>query len=261
MISLSRLIKSQWSTANIAEKKIISIRNFNIVDYAADIPEIAVEEEHHETPIELIEKANKEAEKIIQSAQKKQEDLLRQIQQERESWNTERELLINEAKKAGYQVGWNEGQQEGFSQYQEYIVEAQEVIQAAKKDYISYLETSEQTILDLATAIAEKVVASKIEEDGGYFLSLVKKAIKDVKEYQDVQIHVNPKQYHFLLENKEELLAVFSHETNLFIYPDHDINEGSCIIESPNGRIDASIDTQLAEIKKKLNEYLVGEAL
>lgn len=258
MISLSRLIKSQWSTVNTSEKKVISIKPFNVVEDQVEEEEI-IEEEHHETPIELIEQANKEAEQIILHAQKKQEELFSQIQQERSAWEAERERLINEAKEEGYKAGWNEGQQEGFFQYQQFITEAQQIVQTAKQDYLAYLETSEKTILDLAVAVAEKIVATKIEDHENYFLSLVKKAIKEVKEYQDVQIHVNPKQYSILLENKEELLAVFSHHTDLFIYPDSDLAEGSCIIESPNGRIDASIDTQLTEVKEKLSECLVGE--
>ena len=37
---------------------------------------------------------------------------------------------------------------------------------------ISYLESSEKTILDLALKIASKIVGTKIEDDQEYFLSL-----------------------------------------------------------------------------------------
>ena len=32
-----------------------------------------------------------------------------------------------------------------------------------------------------------------------------------------------------------------------------DLSENSCIIESENGRIDASVDSQLSEFKRKIN--------
>ena len=56
--------------------------------------------------------------------------------------------------------------------------------------------------------------------------------------------------YQYLLSQKEELITIFSHETNLFIYPNEDLPEDGCVIESESGRLDASIDTQLLEIKR-----------
>ena len=70
-----------------------------------------------------------------------------------------------------------------------------------------------------------------------------------------IQINMN-----FLLSKKEELLSIFPQDTNLVIYPDSDLSEDSCLIESPSGRIDARIDTQLTEIKMNLIEFLEGES-
>ena len=134
------------------------------------------------------------------------------------------------------------------------------MITAAKNDYHSYLESSERTILELALKIASKIVAIKIEDDQ-YFLSLVKKAVKEVRNFSETQIHVHPNQYEFLLSKKEELLSIFTQDTNLVIYPDSDLSEGCCLIESPSGRIDAGIDTQLTEIKNALIESLEGASM
>ena len=67
--------------------------------------------------------------------------------------------------------------------------------------------------------------------------------------------------YEELLSKKEELMTIFSNVVNLFIYPDSDLSEDSCLIESSSGRIDASIDTQLSEIKVKLTELLESESV
>ena len=178
--------------------------------------------------------------------------------QEKLNWEQEKVNLIKEAKEEGYQAGWKEGESQGYAECQSYITNAQKVITAAKNDYHSYLESSERTILELALKIASKIVATKIEDDQEYFLSLVKKAVKEVRNFSETQIHVHPNQYEFLLSKKEELLSIFTQDTNLVIYPDSDLSEGSCLIESPTGRIDAGIDTQLTEIKNALIESLEG---
>ena len=48
-------------------------------------------------------------------------------------------------------------------------------------------------------------------------------------------------------------------DIDFYIYPDDELEETSCIIESENGRIDASVDSQLEEIKIKLFEMLESE--
>lgn len=257
MILLSRLIKSQWPTSS-SEKKVISIKMFNGYE---QVNRDAIAKEDQIDPNELIEEAKLEADQIIQQAYREKETVLSQIKQDRETWENEKSLLIATAQEDGFKHGWEEGQRQGYLEYQEHVNTARQIIKTAKDDYLSYLEASEKTILDLSLNIVEKVVAKKMEENGEFFLALTKKAIREVKNYQDVQIHVHPNQYDFLLEKKNELLGVFSRDdTDLFIYPDCDLLEGCCIIESANGRIDASIDTQLSEIKQRLLEYLECES-
>ncbi len=207
----------------------------------------------------IIEEAMLEADRIKREAKSEIDALFAQVQQAREEWELERSRLVTQAREEGYHAGWEQGELKGYSEYQEKLLQAEQIIRSAKKDYDEYLETSEGTILDLAVRIAEKIVHQKIEDDQGFFVSLVKKAVREVKEFQNVEIHVNPENYEHLLSKKEELLAVFTHDTNLFIYPDSDLPEGSCLLESPYGRIDASIDTQLAEIKQRLTEWLESD--
>jgi flagellar assembly protein FliH len=253
MILLSRLIKSQVAYPAHAEKKLISIKKFQVCEIQENEQTEIIQPSH-----DFIEEAKLEAEQIIQAAKKEQESIYADLKQEKLNWEQEKVNLMNEAKNEGYQSGWKEGESQGYAQYHSYITDAQKVITAAKNDYHSYLESSEKTILELALKIASKIVATKIEDDQKYFLSLVKKAVKEVKNFSETQIHVHPTQYEFLLSKKDDLLSIFTHDTNLVIYPDSDLREGNCIIESPSGRIDAGIDTQLTEIKNALIECLEG---
>ncbi|MCQ6274093.1 flagellar assembly protein FliH [Bacillus sp. V3B] len=253
---MSRLIKSQWSNPTLSEKKIISIKMFNTPEKVENDFDL---KEENIIPTELVEEARLEAEQIRQQVKSEMDALYAEIQSSREDWEREKGLLISAANEEGYKAGWEEGQRQGYSEYQELLKDAQKIIQVAKYDYHAYLETSEKTILDLSIKVAQKVLKTKIEENGDCFISLVKKAVKEVKEFQDVKIHVHPVHYENLLAKKDELLSVFSQDTNLFIYPDSDLLESSCLIESPYGRIDVSIDTQLSEIKQKLTECLESE--
>ncbi|MGM9956219.1 MAG: FliH/SctL family protein, partial [Peribacillus sp.] len=122
-----------------------------------------------------------------------------------------------------------------------------------------HLESSESVILDIALNVAKKIIGQQLEAKEETFLSLVKGAIKEAREYREVQVHIHPSRYQSILSHKDEMIAIFPKEAELYIYPDDELDESSCIIESENGRIDASVDSQLLEIKAKLSELLEGE--
>ena len=258
MILLSKLIKSQWSNPIPNEKKVISIKIFGTQENEMMVP--SIEEEQKNIQI-ILEEAKVEASQILNQAKKESDLLYEQINLEREAWSQEKALLKSVAHEEGYEEGKKIGEQKGYSEYQDLLQEARQVVQSARKDYQAYLETSEKTILDLATKIAKKIIGTKIEENNDYFCALVKRAIKEVKDFPEVQLHVHPIHYEELLSKKDELMTVFANVVNLFIYPDSDLSEDSCLIESSNGRIDASIDTQLSEIKMKLTELLESESV
>ena len=48
-------------------------------------------------------------------------------------------------------------------------------------------------------------------------------------------------------------------ETEMYIYPDNDLAENACIIDTDGERIDASVDSQLHELKTKLFERFHGD--
>jgi flagellar assembly protein FliH len=255
MISLSRLIKPVWPNLEYSEEKVIAIKMVRTPN-----PEVKEQAEAgiEKTTTDLLNGAKGEAEQIIRQAKLEYESVMGDIMHQRNSWQEEKEMLINKAREEGYQSGWSEGQQQGYSEYRKLIEKAREITAAAKDDYTAYLGASEKVILDMAIKIAEKIVVRKIEDDE-YFVTLVKRALKEAKESHDIQLHVHPESYDYILSQKEELLLTFSHETNLFIYPDEEMPVGGCVIESETGRIDAGIDTQLSEIKRILTELLESD--
>ena len=181
--------------------------------------------------------------------------------QQRNSWQEEKKVLVDEAKEEGYQSGWSDGKQQGYSEYRKLIEEAREIIAAAKDDYTAYLDASEKVILDMAVKIAEKIVARKIEDDE-YFMTLVKRALKEAKESHDIRLHVHPESYDFILTQKEELHRFFHMKQICLFIRMMKCLSGGCVIESENGRIDASIDsTIIGNANDTLTELLESEML
>lgn len=257
MISLSRLIKSQLSNTASSDKKVISIK---VLDTTVHSDENKPTFSRTEAQCaQILGQAKLEAEKLIAKAHEEARHIRDQVKNEQQAWDEEREVLSEDARAIGYERGIAEGHQRGYEEYSELIQSAQDIVEASKHDYDKHIESSEKLILELGIKVAGKILGKKLTDDEEEFLSLVKRALKNARDYKNIQLHIHPIHYQFLLGHKEELTTIFPKEIDFYIFPDDELAEDSCIIESENGRIDASVDSQLEEIKKKLFEMLESE--
>ncbi len=258
MILLSRLIKATgWAPPVQSEERIISIKVLEPLNPKEDTEYTPAETEKHIQT--MMSEAELQAESIIGNAQIEAKNLLDRVEEERQAFEIEKIEIVEQSRKIGFTQGLEEGRQQGYNEVHEIIQSARDVVESAKRDYRMHVDSSERTILELGVKVASKILGKKLQENEEEFISIVKRALKEARDNKEVQLHVHPVHYDFLLANKDEIMALFPKDINFYIYPDDDLSETSCFIESENGRIDASIDSQLEEIKQKLIELLEGE--
>ncbi|WP_185147933.1 flagellar assembly protein FliH [Peribacillus simplex] len=251
---MSRIIKSQQAHQVKSKKIAIKVRTLDFLQN--ENADVGINLQHFQSD-QFQRDAKQEAETLLLDAKQKAQAIAAEIQQDREHWENQKKVMfIEQAQKEGYQQGVEDGFQKGYNEIAGDIAFAKEVVESSKKDYRQHIESSETVILNLAVKVAEKIIGHQLEKDEESFLSIVKRAIKEARDYREVQLHIHPVQYQSILSHKEELIAIFPKDTELYIFPDDEIEENSCIIESENGRIDASVDSQLQEIKVKLTELL-----
>ncbi|MFD6438718.1 flagellar assembly protein FliH [Peribacillus sp. NPDC060186] len=254
---MSRIIKSHQAHQEKSKKIAIQIRRLDSLETEREEEGKVV---RHFQSDEFLNQAKQEAEFLLIEARQKAKAIADEVQQAREHWEKQEKIMyIEQAQKEGYQQGIEDGIQKGYNEVAGEIAFAKEVVESSKKDYQQHIKSSESVILELAMKVAGKVIGHQLESDEESFLSIVKIAIKEARDYREVQLHIHPVQYQSILSHKEELISIFPKDTELYIYPDDDLDESSCIIVSENGRIDASVDSQLQEIKMKLTELLEGE--
>ena len=194
---------------------------------------------------EIINKANSEAAQIIEAANQQIQDFLQQAQE-----------AADQAKEEGYQTGYNTGYQDGHRQVHEDLANqikslnilAQSVFKI-KKEIIS---SSEKEILQLTIVIAEKILRQQLEIQPEIILNIIKAAINELKDKEEVNILVNPAITKYLYDFSEELKQTINGLKTIKIMEDKTIPVDGIIIESPEFRIDARLETQIAEIAKQL---------
>lgn len=255
-ISLSKIIKSTYIRQSVSKEKVIELKRFeDDSNEKMEDQEVPVEEQEMKlvkNASAMMEEAKRKAELIHKDALEQLEHVQMQITEERNNWETERSQLIEEAHKEGYLQGLDEGKQAGFNEYKEIILGAKQTLELAKQEYLEKVEKAEQTIITIGIKVAEKIIDEKLTESPMLFENIVKKVIKEVKDHPEVKVYVHPSNYEDILSNKHELEVILNDRSSITIYPDDELSINSCLIESPYGRIDASVACQLTEIKGKL---------
>ncbi|MEK4321035.1 flagellar assembly protein FliH [Bacillus sp. FSL K6-3221] len=248
---MSRIIKHETSVIPEQGRQTIPLQQVNF------------KREHHEEELVketeasqlVLSDAEDQASRILEQANSELEKTMAEINQRRTDFEEERMQLIEEAKQAGYQEGFQKGEADANMQYQAILDQANDIVSLARQDYEEKIESSAEQIVELAFELAKRVW-NAAEDTKDPFLALVKQVISEVKEYDDISIYVDPEHYEHVMEYKDELIRIFQKDTHLAIYSDEKAPKGTCYVETSFGKVEASVDTQMNQLKEKLLEVI-----
>ncbi|MGG3965264.1 flagellar assembly protein FliH [Heyndrickxia faecalis] len=247
---MSNIIKTKQDAGVVSKMRVISVRRLPALpEETGDAT--AVKED-------IFAKYQTEAERLLLDSQKEAEAVRRQIAEEKKQWEQEKAKLTEQAQRQGFEAGYADGRKEGFESIRDHLNESIDIVNRSKEAFKKHLEASEKDILEIAMKAAGKILQDTLETSPEKMFAIVKNVLKEAAGYKEVDLHIYPGQYAFVMDNKEELDALFPNDTKCYVYPDDSLEPYQVFIESGSGRIDASIDSQLSELKAKLLE-LIGE--
>lgn len=202
--------------------------------------------------------AEKQAQEIIAKAGQKAEEIMQQAEQDAVIKAEEAENLKNQSIENGYAEGFQKGYDEGLAQAKQEIIDRVWGIDTLASSCFSVkkeiINSAEQEMLELSTAIAEKIIRHELKVKPELMQGIIKGAIKQLKDREEIKIIVNPSLTQNIYESVEELKEELKGLKSVKILEDRTIPRDGAIVESPESRIDARIETQLREIVKNIME-------
>lgn len=151
--------------------------------------------------------------------------------------------IRDSAAKEGYNAGLEKAQED----LQE-VKDALKTFLKAKQEVFEYIAPD---ILEISVDIARKIVKKEIEQNPEVILGTILDVLKGIsKEETSVKIKVNPQQVGLVKETLPEVISEIGLDAKIKILADDTIEIGSCIVQTNNGIVDATIDTQLEIIKE-----------
>ncbi|HHY70516.1 MAG TPA: flagellar assembly protein FliH, partial [Thermoanaerobacterales bacterium] len=182
---------------------------------------------------EIIEKSKDEAAQLISKAQ------------------AEKQKIEKEAFDKGYKSGVEEATKQQEVVWNEYIRELNKTRQEIKKQNIVFKKHLEKECLKLSLTIAEKILCKAVQDDGNYFLGLIRKSMEKAGEEKDILIRVSEADF----ERVNPLILELGNGTQkITLIKDPFLYPGDCIIEGPHFEIDAGIRTQIKNIALTLRK-------
>jgi len=231
-----------------------------IAEPQAPPPEPEPEPEPQPDPLEY---AQIQAQAILRDAER---EAARETEEYRQKalHDLEDELdeLRREAREEGYRRGLTEGLAEGHAQARtERAAMAQKQageIKAFLEDAVAirdriYNECREE-LKDLALAVAEKVIRISLRGSSDILLRMIESATDKHKRCEWAQIYIADCDVKTMAYTIPELTAALAPIANrVRVIPMAGDDSGSCIIELPDVIIDASVSTQLRNMKEILD--------
>lgn len=266
MILLSNLIKNSRYVP-VGDKRKITIVNRPLVPQVDEVASHEQDGEKYNVLHDAEQRAKaimKDAEQFaatqIKRAAEQAESLKRQAEEDIQAWWEEKrghdQQLIDEAKQEGFEQGHLEGVERATSEVEEryasMIDEATALLERAHLHKHRIIQEAEPFLLELSTDIARKIIRKQLTESPEWIIDLIKEALTRKREQGVITLCVSPENYSHVEGYRDELALILDSQAELQILPDGKVNDDGCIIRSAMGSIDATIDTQLVEVKNAL---------
>ena len=215
---------------------------------AAAVPE-AEAEDPEAIAKSIIAKAKAEGDKILAKAKSDGEKAGAEAKAQGEA---EAVSIKEKAQEDGYNEGMAQAQAEG----QKIITEAEGVLSEAIAKRAELEESFEPDMVNLVMDIVKKLIGDTVELYPGTIVNLIKQGIESATLSGLVNIHVSPDDYQQVMEDKDSIDTFADSSVTIEIIKDPSLGKMDCVIETPFGNIDCSLNQQHDTIRDQLKYIL-----
>ncbi len=168
------------------------------------------------------------------------------------------EALADEARERGYAEGYAEGLRQAQAAQGGAVERLAALVENAVCCTEGFTQGLEAQLVELALAVAEKVVEREVSIDRALVVGVLRGALQEMQEAASVQVRVNPRDHDVVAEHWDELLRRPVAERSQLI-ADERIQCGGCVVETQVGQVDAQLATKLSQIAHTFHRVLEGE--
>jgi flagellar assembly protein FliH len=159
-----------------------------------------------------------------------------------------------------YEEGFCRGEKDGFNKVETKLAPVLKNFKQAlcelEKLKKELCRKAEEETVELALAIAKKIVGHEVATNKEIISHVVKEALKKAEDQEKIRIRVNPTDMEMIRDPEFKHSEMFTHIHNITFEEDDSISAGGCVIETDFGNIDARIENQLNTVEETFKSEL-----
>jgi len=161
---------------------------------------------------------------------------------------TEAQAIYRDAMRQGIDKGFREGYSNGEKQAVEnekiHVEQLKALCRRLEEEQAGQIERLNRESVDIAIKLASKILGMELDRNDEAFINLYKNAALRLGETSEATLKVGPRGYEIACRYEKELRKCISGLEKLDIELIEG-GDGTCIIETPVGNVDASVEVQL----------------
>jgi flagellar assembly protein FliH len=192
-----------------------------------------------------------------------------QLERERQRWEDESRRRLEEAQARWEQERTQVRQQrfdEGFAagvaakeeEVREAIGRVEKLHEALKKERSQVLKEAERLVVDLAAALARRVIGVQAEADPKVLGRTMRDALDHLSERAQLVIKVHPDDLQLASRYASRWVEKVDQDAVLKVRASEDVGRGGCMIEGAEENLDARLEEQFRVLHRALRAAIYG---
>ncbi|MGN6136875.1 MAG: FliH/SctL family protein [Aureliella sp.] len=128
----------------------------------------------------------------------------------------------------------------------------QQAVDSLSSDTTQWLQEWRDVTIDLAIAMAEKLVRQSMAQGLEPLRVWLEEALMLMRDARDVHILVHPDDFTWAGRYLQQMAKHVPHAGTAEILPDPEVSRGGCIVRCGQGQIDQQLESQLARLGEQL---------
>ncbi|HEY8475908.1 MAG TPA: FliH/SctL family protein [Chloroflexota bacterium] len=162
------------------------------------------------------------------------------------------------ARLQGFTQGYGEGWEQSRRESAELLQRLQAIVDGAVVDLAAAVKAAESEVVELALAVAERIVERELRTDPSAVRAVVRAALEEIAALPIAQVRVHPDDL-ALLDTARATVIPPGLDPQIPVVADPHVERGGCIVDTTSGLVDAQPKTRLVEIRQRALALLNGE--
>lgn len=169
-----------------------------------------------------------------------------------EDFEAQKRRIEEQAYRKGFSDGRQKGLESGKQELAPVLQNFRQALQELEKVKLEIYRSAERESVDLALAIARKVVCREVSTSREAIVGVVREAFRQAADQDRIRIRLCPADLQLIDDPKRAFSGVARDGARILVEGDDSISSGGCVIETEMGDIDARIERQLQVIEEAL---------